>query len=127
MSGQRSRRKGYRVEAKIRGLAQEAGIECYRVPLSGSAPGWAGDLMLAGRSFEVKARGKGFRRFYRWMEGRFGLFLAADRKEPLLVLRLGDFLRACRFRDSSENDGSKMSTQLYDTGFDPKRRSRLHG
>lgn len=102
MSGRYSRRKGYRTEAKIRDLVRRAGVHCKRVPLSGSAPGWAGDLILAGRSFEVKARANGFRQAYRWLEGHFGLVLSADRCEPLIVLRLGDFLKHCQFRDSSQ-------------------------
>lgn len=122
MSGQHSKRKGYRIEAKIRDLAQEMGFNCQRVPLSGSAPGWAGDLMLAGRTFEVKARGRGFRRLYRWLEGYFGLVLATDRKEPLLVMRLGDFLRACRFSEPLEKGIAKTSEQVFDTGFDPKKK-----
>jgi hypothetical protein len=31
------------------------------------------------------------------------LVLAADREEPLLVLRLGEFLSTCAFRDLVEN------------------------
>jgi len=97
--GARPRRKGYRLEAKVRAMATTAGTECVRVPLSGGAPGWAGDLMLAGRRFEVKARAAGFRRLYRWLGPHFGLVVAADRAEPLVVIRLGDFLRHCAFRD----------------------------
>jgi hypothetical protein len=97
--GVRPRRKGYRLEAKVRMLATAAGLDCQRVPLPGSAPGWTGDLVLAGRRFEVKARARGFRRLYGWLKGRFGLVVAADREEPLVVIRLGDFLRACRFRE----------------------------
>ncbi|MFQ5803606.1 MAG: hypothetical protein ACE5JQ_11985 [Candidatus Methylomirabilales bacterium] len=116
MSGNRSRRKGYRLEAKIRKLAQAAGLNCRRVPLSGSAPGWGGDLVLAGRSFEVKARAQGFRRLYGWLEGHFGLVVAADRRKPLVVLRLADFLRNWRSRDLTQRGSSKTSAGLSDTG-----------
>ncbi len=37
---------------------------------------------------------------YEWLGSAFGVIVAADGKEPLLVLRLGDFLLACRFRES---------------------------
>jgi hypothetical protein len=97
--GRGSRRKGYRIEAKVRAMAQAAGLECRRVPLSGAAPGWAGDIVLGGRHFEVKARVHGFRQLYGWIRPHFGVVVAADREEPLLVLRLGDFLRECTFRD----------------------------
>lgn len=59
----------------------------------------SGTLRLAGRLLMMKARVKGFRRLSRWLKGRDGLILSADQAEPLLVLRLGDFLRHCRFRD----------------------------
>ena len=93
------RRKGYRIEAKVRAMAITNGVECRRVPLSGAAPGWGGDLIIGSRTFEVKARAAGFRRLYGWLGPHFGLIVAADREEPLVVLRLGDFLRQCSFRD----------------------------
>src|SRR5437660_246336 len=67
------RRKGYRLEAKVRAMATDAGAECVHVPLSGAAPGWAGDLMLSGRRFEVRARTSGFRQLYGWLGPHFGL------------------------------------------------------
>jgi hypothetical protein len=102
------------MKVNIPKLVELAGINCLRNPLSGS--GWAGSLMMAGRTFEVKARGKGFRKLYRRLEGHFGLVLAADRREPLLVMRLGDFLRSCRFRDVPNLAGSKTLVRDYGTG-----------
>jgi hypothetical protein len=63
---------------------------------------------MAGRSFEVKARARGVGRLYRWLDGHFGLVLAADSREPLLVVRLGDFLRACRWRDAAQFPGQNL-------------------
>jgi hypothetical protein len=107
MSGKYSRRKGYRFEHRIEALARERGVECRRVPLSGGAPGWAGDLWIAGRLFEAKSRGDGFRSLYRWLEDRDGLVIGADRKPPLVVLRLQDYLLLC---GRSETHGRPLET-----------------
>lgn len=115
MSGARSRRKGYRTEARVRALVAASGLDCRRVPLSGAAPGWDGDLVIGARTFEVKARAAGFRQLYRWLgERHFGLILSADREEPLLVLRLGDFLRECAFLEPPGNDRSKTPSTVSD-------------
>ena len=117
MLGERSRPRGYRTKAKIRNLAGEAGFQRKRVPLSGSAPEWAADLVMAGRSFVVRARAGGFRQFYRSLKGHFGLVLSANRREPLVVMRLGDFLRHCQFRDSAQTGMPKTPEQDCGTGF----------
>jgi hypothetical protein len=39
-------------------------------------------------SGEVKARADGFRELYTWLEDRDVLIVKADRKEPLVVVRL---------------------------------------
>jgi hypothetical protein len=102
-----------------------AGFDCRRVPLSGSAPGWAGDLMLAGRMFEVKTRARGLRRLYRWLDERyFGLVVAADRREPLIIFRLGNFLRDCRFRESSGTSRSKTLPAVFGRSGAPRPRGR---
>ena len=75
------------------------------------------DLIFAGRHFKVKARAKGFRRLHRRLENYFGLVLSADRHEPLIVLRLGNFLRHCRFCDPTELDVPKTPSQDCGTGF----------
>lgn len=99
MAGQRSRRRGYRAEVKIRAPAEHTGLGISRAPISGSPPGCAADLMLGRHSFKVIARAQGCRQIYRWLQGYFGLVVAVDRREPLVVIRLGDFLRGCQFRE----------------------------
>ncbi len=89
--GKRSRDKGNRTERAIVKALQNLGAE--RVPLSGSAGGsYTGDLTVpllgADRVVEVKARKDGFRELYSWLEQRDLLVVKADRKEPLVVLRL---------------------------------------
>jgi len=86
-------------------------------------PWWGGPVHIAGRSFEVKARVPGVVRLYRWLDGHFGLVLAADRREPLLVVRLGDFLRACRWRDAAQSPGPEPSRRVSGAGQRPTERS----
>jgi len=99
------------------------GAERRPVALSSSAHGWTGDLLLAGRRFEIKAHTRGVEALYRWLEGRFGLIVAADCEEPLIVLRLGDFLRAYRFRAPAEPPGSKPSKRVSSARQKPTERS----
>jgi Holliday junction resolvase len=93
MSGRRSRTKGARTERGIVNALRACGIAAVRVPLSGAVGGrFAGDIVLPlmGRdlSVEVKARADGFRELYSWLDGRDVLIVKADRREPLVVVRL---------------------------------------
>ena len=116
MSGARSRRKGYRAETKMRAIIAASGLACLRVPLSGAVPGWGGDLVIGTRTFEVKVRARGFRQLYRWLGDRhFGLIITADRKEPLLVVRLSDFLDQCSFRDRAQDARPKTPGSVSGT------------
>ncbi len=89
--GRGARRKGNRVEREVLALMREAGLEARKVPLSGSAPDYPGDLEVVvpglGRVLvEVKARKRvGLEA---WLEGRGLLVLKPDRRQPLAVLPL---------------------------------------
>lgn len=67
--GLRSRRKGSRGEYLIRDALRLAGYECDRVPASGAAQGFKGDLRVRrdGKecTVEVKLRSSGFNRLYK--------------------------------------------------------------
>jgi Holliday junction resolvase len=95
MSGGRAPRdKSGRMERAIVRLAQDTGFGAMRVPLSGSAGGrYSGDISVPilgiDRIIEGKARANGFTRVYDWLEGRDALILKADRKESVVVLRIG--------------------------------------
>jgi hypothetical protein len=97
--GRGPRRKGDRVEREVLALLKEAGLEAKRVPLSGSAPGYPGDLEVElpglGRVLvEVKARKRvGLEA---WLEGRGLLVLKADRRPPLAVMPLEALLALIR-------------------------------
>ena len=90
MSGKKSRDKGYRGERNLVKLLNEAGIEARRIPLSGAT--WMkGDLVIENMKAEVKVRKEGFKRIYDWLSGNDLLFLKADRKDYLVVMRLDLF------------------------------------
>ena len=95
-AGRGPKRKGDRVEREILALLRDAGLEARRVPLSGSAPGYPGDLEVElpglGRVVvEVKARRRVA--LEGWLDGRGLLIIKPDRKPPLAVLPLEGFLQ----------------------------------
>jgi Holliday junction resolvase len=97
MSGRAPRRKGDRLEREVVKHLEAAGIPAKRVPLSGSARGYPGDITatlpgLGEVCLECKAR-KDFKTLHAWLERRDAVILKGDRKEPLMVLRLVDFLK----------------------------------
>ncbi len=109
MKGKRinSRDKGYRTEHELVKRLQGHGINAKRVPLSGGAPGFEGDIILSLDDkelvCEVKARGEGFRQIYRWLGKKDILFIKADRKKYLAVIPLEIFLKIL----SKPNGGEK--------------------
>ena len=98
--GKSQRDKGYRFENEIRKFLVEKGREAVRVPLSGGDNNFKGDVILKNYFpeppydlvIECKKRANGFKQIYDWLEGNDALILGADRKEPLIVLRLKDWV-----------------------------------
>ncbi len=92
----RSKQKGDRSERMIVELFRAAGVNAYRVPLSGAATGFKSDVevRLPGTTLrlESKVRDKGFSRIYQWITGHDGLVIRADHKEALLVIPLDRFV-----------------------------------
>lgn len=88
----RSRNKGYRTERNLLIELRKHGIKALRVPLSGSCEGFAGDLIVENKTAEVKARAKGFKELYKWLQDRDLLFLKADFRDYLVVMRLDEFI-----------------------------------
>ncbi len=75
------------------------------MPLSGSAAGYPGDVAaelpkLGAILLEVKARKAS--PLYAWLDGRDAVVIKADRREPLIVLRLEDLLKMI---DEQNRDG----------------------
>ena len=96
--GKSQRDKGARNERGIVHDLLGAGIPAKRVPLSGALGGeLAGDIWVPvqgqRRVFEAKKRAAGFKQIYDWLGTHFGLFIGADRRETLVVLRLSDFAK----------------------------------
>jgi len=56
------------------------------------------ELLLGGRHFVITTESKGLDVVHRRLGDSFGLVVTSGRDQPLVVLRLGDFLRTCRFR-----------------------------
>lgn len=92
--GKKSRDKGGRMERALVHALQAGGFAAERVPLSGAMHGrFGGDVSVpflgVDRRVEAKCRADGFRELYGWLADNVDyLVVKADRKEPLLVLRL---------------------------------------
>src|SRR5690606_301584 len=90
----KSRDKGLRFERSIVQQFKTYHFEAKRVPLSGSAEGFPGDVLVTvgwqedPLRVECKKRADGFKEIYRWLEGNDLLVIGADRKEPLAVMPL---------------------------------------
>ena len=81
--------------------------------VSSRARSRGGEILIGSRRFDVKAHARGLRELYRWLDqSHFGVIVAADRAEPLVVLRLGDFLRQCAFREPAQEGRSKPSNSV---------------
>lgn len=106
MSGRAPRQKGDRLERAVVTLLRAHGLDAKRVPLSGSAAGYPGDVCVKLRDRELcvecKSR-KDFATLYGWLEGRDALILKGDRKEPLIVIRLEDVLEHLSYRRGGDD------------------------
>lgn len=96
--GKFSRSKGKRFETEIVHRLKDGGLPAERVPLSGGAGGsFTGDVIFrhngADLKLEAKKRATGFTQIYQWIIGNYGLVIGRDHAEPLIVLRLQDFVR----------------------------------
>lgn len=87
--GKAQRDKGNRVERSIVNLFRENGFKALRVPLSGAAQGFKGDIVLEDKyQCECKARksGGGFVTIEKWLGDNHMLFCIRDRAEALVVM-----------------------------------------
>jgi Holliday junction resolvase len=89
MSGRRSRDKGARTERAIAKALQANGFTAVKVSRAYQL-GHDIVLPMIGRDLcvEVKARADGFRELYGWLDDRDVLIVKADRREPLVVVRI---------------------------------------
>ena len=94
--GRSQKRKGYRGEHNLEKLLKTAGLNAERVPLSGATKFAKGDVVVEGLVGEVKWRKDGFKQIYKYFEGKDLLFIKADRKPYLVVMRLEEFIELLR-------------------------------
>lgn len=101
ISAKGRRQKGDRFEREVVDHFMQAGVPAQRVPLSGAAGGLFGgdvqaDLRGGRRKLECKARARKWLDLYGWLPGNYALIIKRDREEPLVVLRLSDFIQATK-------------------------------
>ena len=129
--GKKSRDKGARGERLFVQMFQANGIKAERIPLSGAVGGsFMGDITAPvigiNRRFECKLRQDGFKEIYRWLGDNFGLLVKADRKEPLAILRLNDFidlLLAADGRDFLPLSAQQAIEKLLETHARPDKQA----
>ena len=96
MSGKAPRQKGNRFERQIVDILRTAGLDAYRIPLSGSMRGFKQDIVIRapGRNLtiEAKSRASGFAFIYKAIADADMLVVKVDRHEPLAVVRLADLV-----------------------------------
>jgi len=125
----RNRRKGDRAERLAVELLRDAGLDAYRVPLSGAVSGFKSDVevRLGNKTlrFESKAKQAGFGLVYKYLGRNDGLIVKADRKESLVVLRLDDLanlLSSCCIQTEMLVDAPVVKTLAQPSS----RNSSLH-
>ena len=104
MGGKAARRKGSRVERQIVKLHREVDIKAKRVPLSGAAEGYKGDIIVElskGDTLqgEIKARkaGSGFTVIDGWLGDNDILFLKRDQRRPAVYMNWGTYQRLLEY------------------------------
>lgn len=101
--GKPSRDKGARVERELVAALNEVGLDAKRVPLSGAARGFKGDIIISNEftsytrktwQVEVKARkdGSGFKTLEAWLGDNDFLFLKRNNADPIVVMSWDSFL-----------------------------------
>jgi hypothetical protein len=95
MPGKSARDKGNRGERKVTKLYEHLGLESHRVPMSGAASGFPGDVRTRfpdlGGGYrpqwisEVKARAGGWVVLRRWLGNNDELVLLPDGEAPMVV------------------------------------------
>ncbi len=109
MGGKFSRDKGARSERELVNMLKGWGYEAKRVPLSGAAEGFKGDVLFrrpgdpVWQTIEAKVRANGFKQIYEWLPDDGFLCLKRDRDEWLVVMRLSKLHEELE----GDKDGSK--------------------
>lgn len=95
MAGRKHRDKGNRCERAVVVILNAYGLEAVRVPLSGSAAGFKGDIHYKERGktvvAECKVRKDKFKDLYDWLETADRLIIKRDGCVPLMVMPLASY------------------------------------
>jgi Holliday junction resolvase len=97
-----SKRKGDGFELEVVHFLQDAGIAAEKIPLSGAVKGgsFEGDIAVPIRGvdkrLECKRRARAFGTLYGWLANHYALVVRDNRTEPLVLLRLKDFVDLAR-------------------------------
>ena len=114
-----SRNKGSRFERDIVEELKAAGLDAYRVPLSGAMRGYKGDVHIRTATgqinLEAKVRASGFGFIYQHIEGVDALVIKADRQEPLLIMRLSEAAKLIGAKQQARSDRQLLSTSEVHT------------
>lgn len=98
----RSKEKGSRFERSAVEVLNSHGLEAKRVPLSGSAVGFKGDVHYLEQGIpkvlECKSRKSGFKTLRTMLGDSDRLLVKDDRTEPLMVMRFSDYCILASFR-----------------------------
>jgi len=89
----RSKQKGTRFELDCVHKAQTLGLSAFRYPTSASPQNQTWDISIAGKQCQCKKEASGFKRIQQWLIGVDALIVGADYSEPLVVLKLQDWLK----------------------------------
>ena len=96
--GKSQRDKGNRNERQLVNIFRAYGIDAKRVPLSGAASGFKGDIIaiIDGQDWRIesKVRGNGFKQIYGWTAMTHSI--KADRQQALIVMPLRKFCELVR-------------------------------
>lgn len=97
MGGRSAKVKGSGFEREVVQILRSLGITAHRVPLSGAATAYPGDVRFDLRgelvTAECKRRRSGFKTHYRWLGNNKVLFLRDDNCEALALMRAEDFAK----------------------------------
>jgi len=112
MAGKAPRQKGNRFERELVEAFRAAGLDAFRVPLSGAMRGFKNDIVIrrsgSDLTVEAKCRGSGFAFIYQAISQANILCIKADRQEPLAVMRLSELAGILKQSDSAVSQPSPI-------------------
>jgi hypothetical protein len=94
-----SKRKGNRMELDTVAILKDYHLEARKVPLSGAAAHFKGDVLVDVHwqekplQLECKIRANGFAQIYGWLDGNDALVIRADRQRALVVIDIELFAK----------------------------------